>query len=389
MRGWRIARVDLVVAVTFLAVGLVEELTAPERLPWWPLRLGFATALVLVRRAAPLLTTVLDVAVVQILLMPADVENFRVWQVFCLFIGLHTIGREIVLAGPDRDPRWRRIAAIVLVAGTIVVLLPQRSVSPSDVFATIGYLLAAWLSGLLLQLQARRLAERNAAVEAAQALRAREAVAGERARIARELHDMVAHSVTVMVLQAGAVRRRLGPGQDAERALLSGVEAAGRDAVIELRRTLELLRGDGAPAGHAGQRGLADIAELVAQVREAGLDVRVETAGDLRPLPPSLELSAYRIVQEALTNVLKHSRARRAAVCLAYQADELVLTVDDDGGGAPAALPSAGGHGLVGMQERVALFGGRLTAEPRPGGGFAVSAWLPLGRTSEQPAAAP
>jgi signal transduction histidine kinase len=373
----RIRRVDLVVAAVFVAVGLVEELTAPHRLPYWTLRLGFAAALVLARRAAPLTTLLLDVAVVQVLWLPHDIDDFRVWQAFCLFMGLHTVGREIILRGPDRHPLWRRLPAVGLLLATAAVLSAQRTTMTSDLFATIGYTGAAWLSGLLLQIQARRNAERTAALAAAQTSRAREAVAAERARIARELHDMVAHSVTVMVLQAGAVRRRLATGQDTERELLAAVEQAGRDAVTELRRTLGLLRGTES-ADTVAQRGLADLDELLGQVREAGLTVHLRTEGEPRPLPPSLDLSAYRIIQEALTNVLKHAPGGRADLTVAYRPDQLELIVTDQGGRhTRSARPTGTGHGLVGMRERAAMFGGNLHAGPEPGG-YRVAAMLPL-----------
>ncbi len=378
MRLLRIKRVDLVVAVVFLTVGLVEELTAPHRLDLWGLRLAFATALVLVRRAAPLSTLLLDVAVVQVLWLPHSLDDFRVWQAFCLFMGLHTIGREIILRGPDRHPWWRRGLALAMLAVTVVILTAQRTAMPSDVFATVGYTCAAWLSGLLLQIQARRNAERTTALAAAQASRAREAVAEERARIARELHDMVAHSVTVMVLQSGAVRRRLAAGQETERELLTAVEQAGRDAVTELRRTLGLLRGADS-VDIVPQRGLAGLEDLLGQIREAGLEVRLRSEGQPRALPPSLDLSAYRILQEALTNVLKHAKAGHAEVVLSYRPDQLVLTVVNPGGSLGVA-PAGTGHGLVGMRERAVMFGGSLHAGPEPGGGYRVTAALPLAR---------
>ena len=373
-------RVDVVVAAVFLTVAVLEELSAPQHLPWWWARVALATLLVLVRRTAPLGTMVVDVVVLQMLLMPMNVDNYRVWQAFCLMIGMHTIGREIILRGPDRDPQWRRVAALAVVVATVVVLTFQDMAMISDYFATIGYLLAAWVSGLLLQIQARRIAERNAAVAAAEALRAREALAEERARIARELHDIVAHSVTVMVLQTGVVRRRLTAAQEAERQLLAGVEDAGRDAVAELRRTLGLLRGDDSPA-LGPQPGLARLDDLVDQLKEAGLAVKVKVSGTAVPLPPSLDLSAYRILQEALTNVLKHSGTNRADVTISYRPDALALSVVDPGGPAvqrPRPSGSGGGHGLVGMRERVTMFGGTLAAAPQPGGGFTVVAELPV-----------
>ncbi|MDG4825314.1 histidine kinase [Asanoa sp. WMMD1127] len=384
-----VRRVDVVVAVVFVTIGLAEELSAPERLSWWWARLGFAAALVLLRRAAPLGTLVVDVVVLQTLLMPVSIDNYRVWQAFCILVGMHTIGREIILSGPDRDPLWRRLGAVAVVAGSVVFLVFQDMAMRSDYVATVGYLLAAWVSGLLLQIQARRIAERNAAVATAAALRFRETLADERARIARELHDIVAHSVTVMVLQAGVVRRRLDPAQQAERDLLAGVEDAGRDAVAELRRTLGLLRG-GAGPGLDAQPGLGRLDDLVAQLAEAGVAVRVTVDGGPIPaLPPSLDLSAYRIVQEALTNVLKHSGADRAEVAIAHGPDVLSVTVTDAGDGQAAAGPAGAGHGIVGMRERAAMFGGTLAAEPLPGGGFRVTAVLPVpARTAVARAAA-
>ncbi|GAA1844701.1 sensor histidine kinase [Asanoa iriomotensis] len=372
-----VRRVDVLVAVAFLTIGLAEELTAPRQLSWWWARLGLATLLVLLRRTAPLGTMVVDVVVLQALLMPAALDNYRVWQAFCLLIGMHTIGREIILRGPDRDPPWRRAAAVVVVAGTLCYLVVQDMAMLSDYVATVGYLLAAWVSGLLLQIQARRLAERNAALAAAEALRAREALTDERARIARELHDIVAHSVTVMVLQAGVVRRRLASDQADLRELLTGVEVAGRDAVTELRRTLELLRG-AAPPALTPQPGLGRLDDLVEQLAEAGLMVTV-TGRPSGPLPTSLDLSAYRIVQEALTNVLKHSGADRASVTIDQGADALRLTVTDFGsGGGTVRVRLREGHGIVGMRERAAMFGGTLDAAPGHDGGFRVEATLPV-----------
>lgn len=417
----RIKRVDVILATGFLTIGVVEELTAPHLLPYWWLRLGFAALLVLVRRAAPLSTLVIDVLVVQILLLPNAVDDYRVWQAFCLFIGLHTVGREVLFFKVlDQSPLWRRVTSLALVLATITLLLDQRTTMPSDAFASIGYTTAAWLSGLLLQVQARRIAERNAAVAAADALLAGEAIAQERARIARELHDMVAHSVTVMVLQSAAVRRRLLADQRTEQELLAGVEAAGREAVTELRRTLGLLR-NGLEPEHVPQPGLARLDELIEQVREAGLTVDLRTTGATdspaaadppadaalpagtgpsgtasvpgarinAALPPSLDLSAFRIVQEALTNVLKHAGPTRAAVTVDCRPDELLISVVNDrprGGPGPGAAVRVGtvGHGLVGMRERAALFGGDLRTGPTFSGGYEVTARLPLPRRVDQ-----
>ena len=204
---------------------------------------------------------------------------------------------------------------------------------------------------------------------------AREAVVEERARIARELHDVIAHHVSMIVLQAGAERRVLDGANASTRDVLETVEQTGRSALTEMRRLLGMLRGDETEP-LAPQPGLIDVPVLVEQLREAGLPVELEVEGDHRELPVGIELSAYRIVQEALTNALKHARDARTLVRVCYGRDSLELEIVDDG--APAAEPvERGGHGLVGMRERVALYGGSMEAGSRPTGGFAVRVLLP------------
>jgi signal transduction histidine kinase len=207
-------------------------------------------------------------------------------------------------------------------------------------------------------------------------LAAREAVVEERARIARELHDAIAHDVSIMVVQAGAERRVLDGGQGSPREVLETIEEIGRGALTEMRRLVGMLRSDnGDPL--APQPGLDDLATLARQVGEAGLPVELVVEGEQRELPVGIELSAYRIVQEALTNALKHAGDARATVRIRYGVDSLELEIVDDGDGAAAPLPS-GGHGLVGMRERVALYGGRLDAGRQPSGGFRIRVLLPI-----------
>jgi signal transduction histidine kinase len=215
-----------------------------------------------------------------------------------------------------------------------------------------------------------RLAERERDIAA------REAVVEERARIARELHDAIAHNVSMMVVQAGAERRTLEQ-ESQTREVLETVEQIGRSALTEMRRLVGMLRSDGDDP-LAPQPGLRDLETLVTQVREAGLPVELAIGGEPRQLPVGLELSAYRIVQEALTNALKHAGGNaHATVRVAYGPDSLELEIVDDGAGSPAAAATGGGHGLVGMRERVALYGGRFEAARRTGGGFAVRVLLP------------
>jgi signal transduction histidine kinase len=214
-----------------------------------------------------------------------------------------------------------------------------------------------------------RIAERERDVAA------REAVVGERARIARELHDVIAHHVSMMVVQAGAERRVLESGNASTREVLQTIEQIGRGALTEMRRLLGMLRGD-MDDPLTPQPGLADLPTLVGQLRDAGLPVELCIEGDQRELPLGIELSAYRIVQEALTNALKHAGRARASVHVHYGDESLELVIVDDGAGAPTSHRGSG-HGLVGMRERVALYGGRFDANRNPAGGFVVRAKLP------------
>ena len=208
----------------------------------------------------------------------------------------------------------------------------------------------------------------------------RRAVAAERASIARELHDVIAHNVSVMVVQAGANRVSPPAGPAAAMDAFASIEATGRQALSETRRLLGLMRREGERQSPAPQPGLEHLTALAAQVRKAGLPVTVLVRGDPRPLPGGLNLSAYRIIQEALTNVLKHAGPVPTEVVVRYRDRELEIEVTDRG---PATFTAreglaGSGHGLIGMRERVALYGGQLDVGPVPGGGFVVRASLPL-----------
>ena len=208
---------------------------------------------------------------------------------------------------------------------------------------------------------------------------AQAAVAEERARIARELHDVIGHSISVMGVQAGAVRRLLAPEQARERESLLAVERVGRDAVEEMHRLLGFLRSDGERVTPGTPLTLQRVEDLVAEMRRAGLEVDLHVDGQLDDLSAGRALAAFRILQEALTNVLRHAPGARVSASLRRTAAELQIEVADDGGTRPGTRSGGGGHGLVGMRERAALYGGTLEAGPRADGGFMVIARLPAG----------
>jgi signal transduction histidine kinase len=244
-----------------------------------------------------------------------------------------------------------------------------------------GTFVLGWLAGFAQRersVQVDRAEERAQQAEREQVTAARIAVAEERARIARELHDIVAHAVSVMVLQVGAVRHRLPENfEEEDAAALRGVEETGRGALGEMRRLLEAMRRDDAP-DLAPQPGLARLDALLEEVRRAGLPVDLQVEGEPFPLPGAIDLSAYRIVQEGLTNTLKHANAGEAHVLLRYAADELRIEVADDGRGARGAGGDGRGHGLVGVGERVKLYGGEMATSTVNGRGFRLTTRLPL-----------
>jgi signal transduction histidine kinase len=260
------------------------------------------------------------------------------------------------------------LAAVAILAIDAPVLLAGSV--PDDTYAWLLYALA-WILGRALRRRqelAAALEDRAARLEHDQEAKARSAVADERARIARELHDVIAHSLSVIVVQAAAERRVLDPEHTTTREVLGSIEHTGRQALVELRRLLGVIRKTDDRPALRPQPTLDHLDELLEQVREAGLAVELRIEGEPVPLPPGVDLSAYRIVQEALTNVLKHADARHAEVLVCYHTSELELEVSDDGRG--PVDPAGGGHGLVGMRERVALYNGVLEAGRRDGGGY-------------------
>jgi signal transduction histidine kinase len=272
----------------------------------------------------------------------------RTWQ---FVVGLGALAAATLLppaiTGKNLTIGWDFLAIVI-----VVMLFVRRVVGDRD--------------------RRAKLAERERDVAA------REAVLGERARIARELHDAIAHNVSMMVLQAGAERRVLDDGRGATREVLEAIARTGRSALTEMRRLVGMLRTERADP-LAPQPGLGDLPALVTQLREAGLPVDFSVDGEHPALPVGIELSAYRIVQEALTNVLKHAGKARATVRVRYTTDAVELEIADDGQASAATeLAAIGGHGLVGMRERVTLYGGRFSAGRRPEGGYAVHVLLPV-----------
>jgi signal transduction histidine kinase len=297
---------------------------------------------------------------------------------------------------------WASIIALVLAAYSVGVYSRHGTVSWAVLAATATFILAVfggslpappdfavpyvvlllpWLIGHALrtrQLRADAFQERAMRLEQEQHFATQVALAQERARIARELHDVVAHSVSVMVVQAGAARQVLLASPEQAREALLAVESTGREAMTELRSLLGVLSHDVSDLALAPQPGLDQLEPLLQRVQEAGLPVELRIEGEARPLPVGVDLAAYRIVQEGLTNALKYAGMAHTEVVLDYREAELKVEILDDGLGERPGDKQEQGRGLVGMRERVALYGGRLEAGPRLERGYAVRAWLPL-----------
>jgi signal transduction histidine kinase len=280
------------------------------------------------------------------------------------------------------ENRRQALTGLAIVAGAVMIITwNEPDEAGSDFFFVPVLFVTVWLMGLGLSRrleQAREAEDRAARLERDREEKARAAVAEERARIARELHDVVGHSVSVMTVQASAVRRLLRPDQEREREALEVVEQAGREALAEMRRLVGVLRRPEEAPALAPQPSLQYVDRLVEQAREAGLPVELRIEGDPTELPAGLDLTAYRLVQEGLTNAMKHAKATRAEVVVRYGDGQVELLVADDGRGLADGSEDGGGHGLVGMRERVSVYGGELEAGPRPEGGYALRARLPL-----------
>ena len=283
------------------------------------------------------------------------------------------------LLGNQRDSGlpWTGLAIVLGGITTVVYNIPGHA-NAELLFVPVDFGIA-WAAGFALR--ARSEQAEAAETRAMQAEREREAaarvaVAEERTRIARELHDIVAHAVSVMVLQVGAVRHQLPEELSDDSEALRSVERAGRTALAEMRRLLGAMRDDSDEVSFMPQPGLDGLDSLLEEVTRAGLPVELHVDGDPFPLPRGVDLSAYRIVQEGLTNALKHAHATTANVTVSYAFDELQIEVRDNGVG--SSTTDGLGHGLVGVRERVKIYGGEMNAGMANGGGFVLSTRLPL-----------
>jgi signal transduction histidine kinase len=282
--------------------------------------------------------------------------------------------------------RWVSLAGLVVAElGLAAVWLTPAMLERSSFLFFMGFIAVAWVLGHFVgdrQVYAAQLEERTAELEEAREELARRAVVEERLRLARELHDVVAHAMSVIAVQSGVGAHVADSRPEEVGKALAAIEVTSRGALEELRRLLGVLRQDSeVQASLTPVPGLANLDSLLAEVGKAGLAVRVRVEGTPLQLPAGVDLSAYRIVQEALTNVVKHAGPAHAEVTIGYRDQEVTVEVTDDGRGAvpPASDGRVGtGHGLIGMRERVAVFGGYLQVGPRPGGGFRVAARLPL-----------
>jgi signal transduction histidine kinase len=276
-------------------------------------------------------------------------------------------------------PLGRALAGLAIgLAGFALGTLSQHSSAANFVFGAI-FAVGVWIVGRTVRTrtaEAGELEERAVTLEREREEHTRRAAAEERARIARELHDVIAHSVSVMVVQAGAGEEVLRRDPERAAAVLRSIQETGRQALSEMGTLLGILREHGDEFGLVPQPGIADLSNLLEQTRHAGLPVELTVEGEERQLPPGVELSLYRVVQEALTNTRKHAGPAQATVRLRYGRAEVAAEISDDG--ASSRNGYGGGNGLIGMRERVAVYGGSLEASPRPEGGYLVRARIPL-----------
>ena len=368
LRLTRPSWLDMGLAAAFLAMTVAEALLNPDVTS--PVRHvligGAAMASLAWRRQAPLLVGAV-VIVSNVLVNPAGEFTTLLSLVLVCF----TIGSQ--------SPPPRTYVGIAIIYAVFVAVSIAHGLEPSDLAAGLVFFIGPWAVGIALKDRVQRSEEaeaRAARLEREREAEAARAAAEERTRIARELHDIVSHSISVVTIQTQAVRRRLGPEHAREAEDLAAVEATAREALAEMRRLFGVLRTDGETASLAPQPGLSELDRLVASVSSGDLSVRMLVEGERVDLPPGVDLAAYRIAQEGLTNAVRHSGATEATVLLRYQPTRLDIEVLDNGQG--LRTNGHAGHGLVGIRERVALYDGTVDVGSSPTGGFRLAATLPL-----------
>jgi len=376
LRAWRQRHQRLLDVLTLAPLALLSLATA-DRLTPWPAAIVLTAAMflpLLWRRSHPREVFAI-IALVCFVQWLAGVMAFP--GNFAILIALYSVAAQC--AG-----LWSVAAWLICEFGLVLVIYSARP-SPWSAFITSSVFVSSiWLAGLYANTRRRyveSLVERAERAERERDQQARIAAAAERARIARELHDVVAHNVSVMIVQADGAAYAIDTDPEQARLAMQAVARTGRQALAEMRRLVGVLRQDaGNPAEeYAPQPGIDQLTDLIKQVNDSGLPVEFTVDGTPQDLPEGKQLAIYRIIQEALTNTLKHGGpGARATVEVTYGADEIVLRITDDGRGA-AAPQAEGGHGLIGMRERAAMYGGTVTAGPRPGGGFQVVARFPVG----------
>jgi signal transduction histidine kinase len=370
--------VDLLIAVLLIAA-MLEVLVgrnspgAPQTTLWFALpAIAILVLPILARRRfpfAPAAHWVLAAAIA-----------FIDWRLIPYAISVLVVGLVAAfLLGNLRDPLQAALGLVFVVVGPTIVVYRMPGHSTAElIFIPLEFAIA-WVAGFALRERAEQAEAAEVRADEAERERdaaARIAVAEERVRIARELHDIVAHAVSVMVLQVGAVRHRLPATLGDDREALTSVEQAGRTALTEMRHLLAAMRTEGDDLELTPQRGLDGLDALLEEIGRAGLPVQLHIDGDPVALPRAIDLSAYRIVQEGLTNALKHARATDADVTVRYRPDEVQIEVRDNGHGGTTSTGL--GHGLLGVRERVKIFGGEMSAGTTNGSGFTLRTRLPL-----------
>lgn len=357
---------DIGIAVLFVALTVAESLTMHDDRETWQHVVALAALVALAwRRVAPL-----GVAFALVLADQLTNPAGRFSTILALVLVSYTVGFE------TRPPR-RYVGLALILVPFVYAAVSRPSFEFSDLAAATAFIAGPWVVGVATAARAEssaRAIARAERLEREQAERAAEAVADERARIARELHDVVAHSLTVVTIQLQAVRRRLGEGQESEARDLAAAEAVTREAMGEMRRLLGVLRGGG-EGDLAPQPGLSELPRLVDRLDSPATRVRLTVEGTPEPLSPGMDLAAFRVAQEAITNATRHAHASAIDVVVRWTRDALRLEVRDDGRGMEDQ-PGAG-HGLVGMRERIALYGGELDVGPGAAGGVVVRATFP------------